>query len=244
MKKIAIIGKGNVGIHLERALKGVNIEPTLIDSRSLDGLSGDFDLILICVSDTAISQIAHRIAEKIGQVSSVVAHTSGSVSIEAIKNHFKKCGVVYPLQTFSKTMEIKDYSEIPFFIEGNTEQTEKILKLIASLISDNVFVLDSKNRKKLHLASVFACNFVNALYCIGEDLLKECNIPFEILRPIIMTTAEKVISSTPKNCQTGPAKRRDEEILTQHLKMLADKKELREIYRLLSEYIIAKTKNE
>ena len=241
--KIAIIGKGNVGSHLYEALRiSKDNLINIIDSRSLAGLEDHgFDLLVIAVSDSAINAVASSINRLYPHLESVVVHTAGSVSMDILSPYFKNYGVLYPLQTFSKSIPISSYEEIPVFVEGNNEISYQIIKQTAADIFRNIYPLDSRNREVLHLASVFACNFVNALYCISEDILTSEGIPFNVAHALISQTASKVLTHSPQQCQTGPAVRNDVKVMEKHLELLKKMNhdsELSTLYKLISNYII------
>ena len=122
-------------------------------------------------------------------------------------------------------------------IEAENQADYQVLELVAKTISDTVFNINSEQRKALHVAAVFVNNFVNHLYQIGHDICIENNIPFEILNPLIQETANKVISLSPKEAQTGPAKRNDTQTINSHLSFLSDETQ-KEIYKTLTKSII------
>ncbi|MDE6009160.1 MAG: DUF2520 domain-containing protein [Muribaculaceae bacterium] len=231
-KKIAIIGKGNVGTHLVNAL-AEKVEVISVDSRSLANFPSDCILAIISVSDRAIIGVAESIAGKVP----FIAHTSGSIGIESLKGTAPNYGVFYPLQTFTKGNSMS-YSDIPFFIEGNNRQTVAFLSEIAGKISPTVIEADSEKRKHLHLASVFACNFSNHLAYIADNILREKNMDVSLLLPLLRRTVEKLQSLPPAEAQTGPAVREDYPVINSHLEMLSDKPEAKEIYQLLTSDII------
>jgi predicted short-subunit dehydrogenase-like oxidoreductase (DUF2520 family) len=165
-----------------------------------------------------------------------VAHTSGSVEMNVFQNHASNFGVFYPLQTFHKEKEL-EISQVPFCIEGNNEATTNALSELAKSISNNIHLVSSKNRKVLHIAAIFACNFTNHFYSIAETILAEKNLSLDILRPLIKETALQVMDKSPSQLQTGPAIRGDEKIMRQHLNYLAAKPELAELYKKMSESI-------
>lgn len=235
--KIGIVGTGNVGTHLQKAFSSNGCSAHSINSRSFEGLTGKETLLLITVKDEAIGEVAQKLAEKLNGFSGVVAHTSGSVSMAVLSSYFRNYGVFYPLQTFSKEIDIKNYRTIPVFTEGSTLQVLELLDRYAIMISDYVEQLDSSTREYLHLASVFACNFVNSMYTIAEDMLYTKKLPFSFLHSLILQTAMKAISAPPHCCQTGPAKRGDNSILEKHRHLLSQQPELKEIYNRISEYI-------
>jgi predicted short-subunit dehydrogenase-like oxidoreductase (DUF2520 family) len=80
-------------------------------------------------------------------------------------------------------------------------------------------------------------NFSNHLFTLAEELLIKKKLSFELLRPLIAETAEKVMKSPPSQAQTGPAKRGDTVILQRHLEMLEKDTVLQAIYLLLSNSI-------
>lgn len=234
--EIRIIGTGNVAFHLNQYFNASGFDCDTISSRILEGLDDKADLIIIAVSDDAIAPVTSKIKELLPSYRGIVAHTSGSVEMSVLSS-FYNYGVFYPLQTFSREKEVYNFIDIPVFIEGNNADTELMLKEFAEEIFSKVYFLTSEKRRSLHLASVFSCNFVNALYQIGSTLLENENIPFEALRPLIMQTAKKVMDFQPSECQTGPAKRGDDKTINHHLEMLEHNKELKNIYSEITNYI-------
>lgn len=241
---VLIIGEGNVGSHLCRAFRRSGIEAACISSRKLsDSLhSYNADIILLAVSDTAIPEVARQLGGVIHDFKGVVAHTAGSVGIDVLEANFLNYGVFYPLQTFSKEIRIPDYPSIPIFIEGNNSTSESALTALAKKAFKSVFQYPSDKRSRLHLASVFSCNFVNALYAIAQQILQDEDIPFDVLKPLITQTAGKVVANSPADCQTGPAVRGDEAVMKSHINALSPHPHLQNVYSILSDYITANLK--
>lgn len=229
--KIDIIGTGNVGSHLLRAFEG-KADVIAVNPRSLEELREGSDIYILSVSDDAIPQVAKRIKATISK-DSLIAHTSGTTPLSVLKGISKHTGVFYPLQTFSKNVSL-DYSEIPFFIEGESDNTVTILEKAARLISMNVSRADSEQRKDLHIASVLSCNFCNHLWSLADEYLKKHGLEFKTLFPLIRETARKVEETSPGELQTGPAVRHDLKILEAHSRKLEENPELLDIYTLLS----------
>lgn len=234
--KIDIIGRGNVGTHLAKALKD-KADVRSVASRTLEGLRGDADLYLICVSDSAISTVGKRLKTLMNK-NGVLAHTSGSTPLSEIAGFGKRTGVFYPLQTFSKDVSL-DYAAIHFFIEGNDKATEKMLADVARMVGSNVHTADSEQRRALHVASVLSCNFVNHLWELADRYLKDQGLDFSYMLPLIRETAAKVERVSPAAGQTGPAVRHDRKILESHLRLLEYAPELQDIYSLLSMSIMS-----
>ena len=228
---ISIIGNGNVATHLYNALKD-KTEISIINSRSLETLPQNTDVILICVSDNAISEIVSKLPSS----DAIIVHTSGSIPMDILKKYGLEYGVFYPLQTFTKGIDL-EYSEIPVFIEGSSERVVEKLKEIASLFSNDIHNADSEMRRKLHLASVFACNFTNALARISQSLIEKSGIDFSVLRPLMKQTIKKLDVISPEEAQTGPAVRGDSIVIDKHLEMLSDHPDLKMLYQQMTKII-------
>ena len=247
MIRVSIIGSGNLAQHLIVAFsKTTDIELVQVFARkdsavahltSPDKIYTNFndiiaaDLFIIAITDDAITEVSAAIPFS----NELVVHTSGSVSIEAIDNK-NRPGVFYPLQTFSKSKEV-DFKTIPICIETKNEKDFQILEKVAKSISNTVYKINSEQRKALHIAAVFVCNFVNHLYQIGNNICIKNDLPFDILKPLIQETANKILTLPPNQAQTGPAKRKDTQTLNAHLCFLSDENQ-KEIYKMLTKSII------
>jgi predicted short-subunit dehydrogenase-like oxidoreductase (DUF2520 family) len=246
---IILIGAGNVATQLGLALSGAGYKISQVYSKTkssstalakklkaesindLKKLNTYAAVYIIAVNDDAIAEVAKQLKLK----DKIVVHTSGSVSIEALKGSSKNYGVFYPLQTFTKGKKV-NFKNVPLCIEGNNKATSTTLQYFAKSISSNVKVISSEQRKVIHLAAVFACNFSNHMYVIAEDLLKQNKLSLDLLKPLIEETALKIKDHSPAKVQTGPAIRGDKKVMEGHLKMLKDKK-LKDIYQIISKDI-------
>lgn len=226
---IAIIGRGNVATHLQKALRPY-ADVSMINPHTLEGLPEHPDITVISVSDSAIREVAERLSK---HDCGILAHTSGTTPMSVLDGCAGQTGVFYPLQTFSKDVPL-DYRHIPFFIEASTQATEKKLMDLARKVSDKVYYASSSRRKGLHIASVFACNFVNHMWSIADNLLYELDLDITVLQPLIEETIRKAMTNSPQSVQTGPAVRGDETTIREHLDMLEDKPEIRELYKKIS----------
>ena len=245
MISVVILGSGNVATHLTRAfLKVDTVDVVQVYSRTIENVDylkkktsvtanlidlKEADIYIISITDDAIEEFSNRLKLK----GKLVVHTSGSVSINALQGDYEK-GVFYPLQTFTKGTKIK-FNKIPICIESNTKSGLIMLKELASSISKKVYEIDSKQREKLHLSAVFVNNFANHLYQIGNEICEQNKVPFEVLYPLIKETANKATKLSPKDAQTGPAKRNDIKVMEKQLSQLSDHQ--KEIYKLLSKSI-------
>ena len=200
----------------------------------LQAVSKDAKLYIVSLKDDALVDLLPQITE--GKQASLLVHTAGSIPMSVWEGHAERYGVFYPMQTFSKQREVK-FQEVPFFIEAKRAEDTELLKAIASTLSEKVYEADSEQRKSLHLAAVFICNFTNHMYALAADLLEKYNLPFEVMLPLIDETARKVHELAPRDAQTGPAVRYDENVMSNHLAMLVDSPALQEIYKLMSKSI-------
>lgn len=228
---ISIVGKGNVATHLYEAFKN-KVDVVMVNPHTLEDLPTHSDIIIVCVSDNAIEEVASRLP----QSNAIVVHTSGSMPMDILHSHTKFYGVMYPLQTFTKGVFL-NYEEIPVFIEGMNDDVVKKLKTIAALFSKDIREADSVSRLKLHIASVFACNFINALARISKDLMDESGIDFSALKPLMKQTINKLDVLSPKEAQTGPAVRGDSMVINRHLEMLSSRPKIQNLYQQLTDII-------
>ena len=249
---VSIIGSGNVATHLALALKEkVNVvqvySHTLDNARSLAAKISDkcsfcndvnalqkTDIFIVSIKDDSVISFLNSVSKELH--SSIWAHTSGSVGMDAFENFGNKYGVFYPLQTFSKNVDL-EIEDVPFLIEGSDNETQGTLVALAESISKTVLTADSDTRAKIHLAAVFACNFSNYMYTISEDILKKYDIPFSILIPLIKETVRKASVVSPKDAQTGPAARGDMKIINKHIDLLYSESE-KNIYKMISQEIM------
>jgi predicted short-subunit dehydrogenase-like oxidoreductase (DUF2520 family) len=256
IRKIILIGAGNVATHLGLALKEAGMQIQQVYSRTEDSaslLAGKLDcryttslqeilpgadLYLFALSDDALEDVLARFPHK--QV--FVTHTSGSINMDVLKNAGLQSGVFYPLQTFSKAVKV-DWADIPICIEAHSEEHEEMLRQLALKISKKVIHMDSQQRETLHLAAVFACNFTNHMLAIAHDILQNEHIPTDILHPLVKETIRKALENNPAAVQTGPAARNNKKIMDKHIQRLVQLPAYRKIYIFASESISG-TKNQ
>lgn len=228
---VTLIGTGRLGTNLKAALLRAGHEVRQLRGRSFSADEVEGDMAVVCVKDDAIPSVAKTLA----QSPMLVVHTAGSVDMDVLP--MPRRGVFYPMQTFSKE-HLVDFDNIPLFIEGNNAEDTKTLEQLAKSISRKVYRLNSDERKYLHLAAVFACNFTNHCYDLADEILSQHGIPFEVMLPLIDQTAQKVHHLSPRQAQTGPAVRNDKTIIAQHEALLKGK--TKDIYCIISQNIYDK----
>ncbi len=252
IKRISIIGSGNVATSISKAIVNKGFTLVQVCSRKIENaqflvaqlpseknieaiadfsnLNENVDCYIVCVNDDAIATVLNAFPFK----DKLIMHTSGSVGLGVFKG-FNLCGVFYPLQTFSKENPI-DFDEVPLCIEGSSKEVVEMLVQFGKQLSNKVVELNSQQREVLHLAAVFACNFSNYMYDVAHELTTKNKVDFSILLPLINETANKIKKQTPKEAQTGPAKRNDQKIIAKHLTMLENNPN-KELYQLITKLI-------
>ena len=252
---IALIGSGNVAswvaarleksrefpigqvysrnlAHARALADRVGAEP-IDDLRKLDPAC---EIFLFALRDDAYPDILREVPFKMP----LALHTAGSVSQQMFEHHADTFGVVYPLQTFSKTMDLSTM-KVPLCVESDHlgDNLDNVMRLVAEL-SDTHCEMSEKQRAVAHLAAVFACNFSNALCGIADELLQKEGFSLELLMPLMEQTLAKLKAMSPAEAQTGPAVRRDTVVMGQQMMALDDER-LRAIYTGISDYIMSKS---
>ena len=248
MKRVVIIGSGNVATSLAHGLSSRG-EVAQIYSRRLEhaqaladavgcpatddlcDLVPDADAYIIAVRDDAIAEVIAAVPDN----GALWVHTSGSKGIDLFDGHRVRCGVLWPMQSFSREI-VTPLDEVHFFAEGNDEASQGDVLALGALLSHHVHAAGSDQRRWLHIASVFSCNFANHLWALADELLAEHGLPFDALIPLIRTTVDKLDRLSPAQSQTGPAVRHDTGVIDSHLSLLDGEK--REIYRMLTQSIM------
>jgi len=246
MIKIILLGAGNVGHHLSKAFnKSTEIDLVQwysrdnskvsyndIDTEIINDLSKikSADIYIISISDSYVGEIS----KKLNVSEKLVVHTSGSLDLSIIDSKNRR-GVFYPLQTLSKNKEI-ELAKVPICIESENNKDLVLLETISKYIGCKTHKIDYNQRKILHLAAIFSNNFVNHMFTIAKEILDDKNLDFNILKPLINETVDKIHKLDPENAQTGPAIRNNNEIILNHIKTLK-KDDHKKLYELMTKLI-------
>jgi predicted short-subunit dehydrogenase-like oxidoreductase (DUF2520 family) len=250
IKKIGIIGSGNLAFHLGRAfydsgvpvgLYGRNVEKAKETAQKIhalhysdkERLSAECDLLFLAVSDDHIAETSRSVPPG----KAVLAHCSGSVPLEYIEEKHRFRAVFYPLQSFSSENRLPEWKNVPVFLECNDMQLHAGLEKLARKITQSVYWISSEKRSRVHLAAVLASNFSNALFIKAEELLQKEELPFDLLLPLISETLSRLKDTGPKQSQTGPARRGDHGVIQKHLRYLEQDPRWQEIYRSFTKVI-------
>lgn len=255
--QVVLIGAGNVGWHLGQQLRAQGVKVNTIYSRQrqkAETLAGKLDAIavtnlhkipalpnalyVLAVKDDVIETVAQELRH-LNAANRLFVHTSGATSSTVLQPYFAHWGVFYPLQSFSKDRAI-DFWQVPVCIHGSDKAVEAALVKLGDRISRQVSSIDDEQRRVLHVAAVFVNNFPNFLFTLGQEVVEQTAISFDLLRPLISETAAKVMENQPVDMQTGPARRHDERTISTHLQYLEGQLDKQSIYRLLTECILKK----
>lgn len=247
--EIVIIGTGNTATVLARKLKAAGHHIIQIFGRNASAASAlayelgtestaywsvvnrNADVYILAVSDIAIEEIIRelQLPEK------TLVHTAASVSKEVLKPATTHFGVLYPLQSLRKNTPY--LPDIPIIIDASDAQTFEQLTTLAGSISEQVVIAGDYERAKLHLAAVFCNNFVNHLFALMQQYCAAEGLDFNLLKPLIRETANRIETVEPGKAQTGPAIRGDTNTINKHLELLRNHPRLKEFYEHFTQSI-------
>ncbi len=250
---IAIIGTGNLAIHLSKALEQGGLSVVSVTGRNvskaqavasqlytaevhkgLDFSTSEARLFFLCVADSAIEELASQLMLP---KHALLVHCAGAVPLSIFEGLESEYGVFYPAQTFSAKRKVT-FQEVPVCLEASSENAERLLEQVVEKIGAAPFFLNSEQRLTLHLSAVFACNFTNHFFAIAQELLQEQGLPFELLDTLIRETVAKALELGPLQSQTGPAIRRDYATIEKHETLLKEHPEWLDLYQAISRRIL------
>ncbi|MBK9984010.1 MAG: DUF2520 domain-containing protein [Saprospiraceae bacterium] len=250
--KIVCIGAGRLAHQLMPALEDAGCEIIQVYNRTpeaakllsdklksashiskLEEVNPDAEIYFLTVSDDVINPMALEL-KKIISPEALCVHCSGILELDVIP--FNRKAGFYPLQSFSDNHDVS-FRFIPIIITTHDDDIWIELDQIAGRMSSSVYRMTDEQKSILHVAAVFANNFSNHMLTIAESICKENQLPFEILKPLILETFSKAILSGPKESQTGPAIRGDEKTIEKHLHLLENNPELVDVYKIVTKSI-------
>lgn len=244
--KIVVIGSGNIaGFFSEKFHRAGHeivqvISPNMIHAQTLaqkfgaacntdiDAIDLKADVCLLAVKDDVLLSFAPTLRLP----DMTVLYTAGSVHLTELQAISANIACIWPVFSIHHSNHALP-SDIPLLLNASNKVSRDIAQTLAKAISVRIFQLDDEQKSQLHLAAVFANNFTNHLYHIAYSLLSDKAIPFDILLPLIIDTAEKLSDTPPAMNQTGPAIRHDHQTMMKHVQMLSDEK-WKQVYQLLS----------
>ena len=255
--RIVLVGAGGLATNLGLALHEAGHDVLAVFSRTMEHarilaerigsqptddicmLPHAADLFIVSVKDAVLTDVVQQLVQ--GREEQFFAHTAGSMPLELFQGPAHHYGVFYPMQSFSKERRI-NFSEVPVFLEASDVQTLTLLKTLSATLTPHIYELSTDERRYLHLAAVFACNFANHCYALSAEILQQHGLPFSVMLPLIDETARKVHYLSPLEAQTGPAIRYDLNVINKQQQLLDDPA-MKELYERLSKSIYQHAKS-
>ncbi len=236
MLRVTVVGRGNVATHFVKEigqLSDISLRHCSAsrDEELLRSAALDADLIIIAVSDDAIASVAQCLTN----TKALVVHTSGTVASSVLST--ARRGVLYPLQTLSKEKNVDFFHQVPLLITAGEENDQAFLLAFAQRLSNNVKPCTDEERRHLHLVAVYVSNFVDAMLIAGEHLSTTAEM-LTMFEPLVRETVDKAFSLSPTKALTGPAKRRDNNTIAQHLQMLENFPDEKKLYQAVTDFIL------
>jgi predicted short-subunit dehydrogenase-like oxidoreductase (DUF2520 family) len=214
IQTIRIVGMGRVGSAVAARLR----------ERGLDVTDGEAELVLLCVPDRAIPEVAASMA-----VGPWIAHTSGATPLSALDPHEKRFGL-HPLQSFTRARGPEQLDGAFAAVTAEADEAREVGFWLAEELGLKPFPLDDSERALYHAGAVMAASYLVALHQAAADLVEAAGAPPEALVPLMRRVIENDFELT------GPAARGDWDTVEAHLAAIRERRpELEPLYRALAE---------
>ncbi len=214
VQTIRIIGSGRVGSAAAARLRERGFELT----------DNEADLVLLCVPDRAIAEVAAGIP-----TGPWIGHTSGATSLSALEPHVRRFGL-HPLQSFTRARGSEQLDGAYAAVSGESAEAREIGFWLARELGLEPFVLDDSERALYHAGAVVAASYLVTLHQAAADLLQAAGAPPDALLPLMRRVIENDFELT------GPAVRGDWETVEAHLEAIRERlPELEPLYRALAD---------
>jgi predicted short-subunit dehydrogenase-like oxidoreductase (DUF2520 family) len=214
VQTIRIIGSGRVGSAAAARLRERGFELT----------DNEADLVLLCVPDRAIAEVAAGIP-----TGPWIGHTSGATSLSALEPHVRRFGL-HPLQSFTRARGSEQLDGAYAAVSGESAEAREIGFWLARELGLEPFVLDDSERALYHAGAVVAASYLVTLHQAAADLLQAAGAPPDALLPLMRRVIENDFELT------GPVVRGDWETVEAHLEAIRERlPELEPLYRALAD---------
>jgi predicted short-subunit dehydrogenase-like oxidoreductase (DUF2520 family) len=222
LEPVSIVGAGRVGSALAARLRdrGVAVLSRADRGRDLAGA----ELVLLCVPDTAIAEVARSIPS-----GPWIAHVSGATPLAALDPHTERFSV-HPLQTFTRARGPEQLDGAWAAVTAEKEEARGHALDLAHTLGLEPFLLADRDRPLYHAGAVFASNYLVTIYRAAADLLRQAGAPPEALGPLMRGTIDNGFELT------GPISRGDWATVEAHLAVIRERRpELEDLYRKLAD---------
>jgi predicted short-subunit dehydrogenase-like oxidoreductase (DUF2520 family) len=216
--RIHVIGTGRVGSAVAARLseRGVAVRTGRV-------VEGDPELVLLCVPDAAIADVARGLPR-----GPLVAHVSGATSLSALEPHVRRFSV-HPLQTFTRARGPEQLDGAWAAVTAETDETRAAGLWLAETLGLHPFELADSARTLYHAGAVFASNYLVTLHRAASLLFEGVGAPPEALLPLMQRTIENDFELT------GPISRGDWSTVEAHRAAIhAANPELEHLYETLA----------
>jgi predicted short-subunit dehydrogenase-like oxidoreductase (DUF2520 family) len=205
---IALIGAGRAGSSFALALRGVGHDVRVFHHDALTAL-GSPDVILLCVPDDAIANVAAQLAPSDDYV---IAHVAGSRTLEVLAPH-RRVGSLHPL------MALPDAEDGARRLIGATYCVagDDLVRVVAESLGGRIITLADAQRTVYHAAAVVASNHLVALMGQVQTLAESIGLTLDDFMPLAHQSMRDVATLGPDAALTGPASRGDMATIDAHL---------------------------
>lgn len=214
IETVRVIGAGRVGSAVLARLR----------ERGVSLRENGAELVLLCVPDQAIADVARTVAP-----GPWVAHVSGATPLAALAPHERRFSL-HPLQTFTHARGPEQLDGAWAAVSAETDGARAAARELAALLGLRAFDLGDEGRALYHAGAAFASSYVVTLYRAAASLFERVGAPPEALVPLMRRTIDNDFQ------MTGPIVRGDRETIAAHLRALHEQAPALEgLYRTLSE---------
>jgi len=210
IERVHVIGSGRVGSAISARLRerGVGVD------------EGDPDLVLLCVPDTAIADVARSVTPG----PAWIGHVSGATPLAALEPHERRFSL-HPLQTFDRSGDPSQFDGAWAAVTGETEEALAVARELAEILGLRPFEIADEDRTLYHAGAVFASNYLVTL----ERAAVRLGVPAEALVPLMRRTIENGFDLT------GPIARGDWATVEAHKQAIREAQpELEHLYETLA----------
>lgn len=193
------------------------------------------DVIFICVPDDDIPNVAARLSNSnIDWSNKSVVHCSGNLfsdELNAVSEKGAQIASMHPLQTFHRGDRANRFDGIFVSLEGSNPLCDKLKNLLTT-VGAKPLKVRKEQKQILHIAAVFASNYVVAVLHEAEKLISENGIENSLkpLEPLIHQTIDNALNSGPAKALSGPVARGDEDSVCKHLDALEQESKSQSLY--------------